>query len=462
VTGASRYLALLAGGSAAFTAFGSLVPFDFRDRPDAVAAFAQAMTRPLVPVSRSDAVVNVLLGVPLGFALLGAACGGRPVPVPRASRLGLALLPGCALFSAAVEFAQLYTPTRFCSGLDVIAQTIGAAVGMVGWVACGPWLLGEVGKAVGGTGTARRLLVAYVLFLGFVQALPLDFSASPADAYRKFRDGQVGGVPFGEFRSLTGTDVARRIATLLELGALYLPVGLLAAAVPGRCGGRGNFLGVLLGGLALAVGVELGQVVVRSRTSQATDVVVGTAAVVLGWLLGKAFRHGLNPRATVLLGAAWWAVAVGVSWSPFVVEPGVRVPFDWTPGRPLDGGNPLLALEAMLNKVVLFGLGGAVLAASTSVVAGRGKSRPAVASATVVAVVSGLLASAVLEWGQTWFVGRSPGLTDVVLGGLGGYGGAWLTETVRTLDRSGAEIGAGIGTKIGTKIGTEIGRGAIR
>ncbi len=458
MTGASRYLALLAGGSAAFTAFGSLVPFDFRDRPDAAEAFAQGMTPPFVAVSRSDAVVNVLLGVPLGFALLGAACGGRSVPVPRVTRLGLALLPGCVLFSAAVEFAQLYTPARFCSGSDVIAQTIGAAVGMAGWIACGPWLLGELGKAVGGTGTARRFLIAYVLFLGFVQALPLDFSASPADAYRKFRDGRVGVVPFGEFRSLTGDDLARRIATLLELGVLYLPVGLLAAAVPGRCGDRGSCpcVLVLLRGVALAVGVELGQVVVRSRTSHATDVVVGTAAVLLGWVLGKTFRHGLNPRATVLLGAAWWAVAVAVSWSPFVIEPGVRVPFDWTPGRPLDSGNPLLALEAMLNKVVLFGLSGAVLAASAFVAAGREKPKPRpvasvpVASVPVAAAVFGLLASAVLEWGQTWFVGRSPGLTDVVVGGLGAYGGARVTDTMRTPGRSGAGIRA------------EIERGTIR
>src|SRR5205823_747278 len=43
---ARRWYALLVCGSAAFTLFGSLVPFEFRDRPwgDATAAFARAMT----------------------------------------------------------------------------------------------------------------------------------------------------------------------------------------------------------------------------------------------------------------------------------------------------------------------------------------------------------------------------------------------------------------------------------
>jgi VanZ family protein len=428
VTGATRYLALLAAASAAFTFVGSLVPFEFRDRPGAVRAFTWAMAHPFAGVSKSDAVVNVLLGVPLGFALLGAACGSRQIPARRAVLRGLLLLPGCVVFSAAVEFTQLYTPARFCSGFDVLAQTLGAVLGMGGWLIGGPWLVAEVGKAVGGTGTAHRFLIAYTLFLAFVQALPLDFSASPADAYRKFRDGGVKPIPFGEFRTLTGDDATKRVATLLQLGGLYLPLGLLAAAVPGRFWHRDNFGRVLFAGCAFAAAVELGQVLVRSRTTSTTDVLVGGAAAFLGWAIGKTFRDGLSPHAQFFLGAAWWTALVWVSWSPFAVEPGAVVPFDWTPGGPLEGGNPLFALEAMLTKIVLFGLGGALVAGSGFLAWKAGETRTGVLAPVA---VLGLLGSGVLEFGQTRFVGHSPCVTDVLLGGLGAYCGAWATGKIR-------------------------------
>ena len=67
-----HWYAVLALGSASFTLFGSLVPFAFQGRPwgEAVDAFVAAMTGRITIESRSDAAANVMLGVPLGFALL--------------------------------------------------------------------------------------------------------------------------------------------------------------------------------------------------------------------------------------------------------------------------------------------------------------------------------------------------------------------------------------------------------
>jgi VanZ family protein len=42
----------------------------------------------------------------------------------------------------------------------------------------------------------------------------------------------------------------------------------------------------------------------------------------------------------------------------------------------------------------------------------------------------GLAASAVFEAGQTYFAGHTPGVTDVLLGGLGALCGAWVTTRV--------------------------------
>src|ERR1700722_5221257 len=240
--GARKWFALLVLGSAAFTLFGSLVPFEFRSRTwdDAVDSFVWAMTYRIKWESRSDGIANVMLGVPLGFGLLGMLCADRAVPWRRAGLYGLAMLPGCCAFAAGVEFAQLFVPVRTCAGSDVLAQTIGSAIGMAGWLICGQWLTDEIRKATTGSGAAGRFLIGYVLLLGFIQALPLDLSLSPADAYRKFRDGGVSFIPFGEFRRLASEKVWERVAALLKLGGLYLPAGLLAGCLPGRFWSKKN------------------------------------------------------------------------------------------------------------------------------------------------------------------------------------------------------------------------------
>jgi VanZ family protein len=219
---------------------------------------------------------------------------------------------------------------------------------------------------------------------------------------------------------LTGDEVLKRVATLLELAGLYLPVGLLAARLPGGFWRPSNIVRVALAALALALVMELGQVMVKSRTPSATDVIVGGGAALFGWAVGKAFRHGLNFQGMFFLGALWWVALLWVSWQPFAVEAGVRVPFDWVPGGPLEVRNPLAALEKMLTKVVLFGLAGAVLAGSAFGQPGR--------RTLEVAVALGLAAAAFFEFGQTRFLGHTPCVTDVLLGGLGAFCGAWVTR----------------------------------
>jgi VanZ family protein len=293
---ARRWFAFLVLASASFTLFGSLVPFEFRNRSDAVESFVRAMTARIVIESRSDVVANVMLGVPLGFGLLGLICVDRQIPRLRAGLYGLAMLPACCVFSASVEFAQLYVPVRTCSGSDVLAQTFGSAVGMTAWLVCGQRLTDEIRKATTGTGAAGRFLIAYVLLLGFIQALPLDLTLSPADVYRKFRDGGVRFVAFGEFRNYTSDQAWDRATSLLKLAGLYLPAGLLAGCLPGRFWSKANAGQVALAALGLSVGIEAAQVLVISRVSSATDALVGaTAAIVVGgW---PAVRIGeIDPR----------------------------------------------------------------------------------------------------------------------------------------------------------------------
>jgi VanZ family protein len=98
------------------------------------------------------------------------------------------------------------------------------------------------------------------------------------------------------------------------------------------------------------------------------------------------------------------------------------VPFDGLPGTPLVAGNPLWVLEELLTKLVLFGLLGVIVAA---VAADQSWRVPAWAA------LIGLLSALVIEVGQTRLVGHTPGLTDVLLGGLGAGCGAWTTGRVK-------------------------------
>ncbi len=127
--------ALAAAGVIAFVVYGSLVPFHFGPRAH---SFWGVLSGGVRVASRSDAVANVMLGVPLGFTLLGLICVDRKWPRAKAAVVGLLLFPLCVLFSALVEFAQLYTLTRTCSASDIVAQALGAAAGLTAWVLCGP------------------------------------------------------------------------------------------------------------------------------------------------------------------------------------------------------------------------------------------------------------------------------------------------------------------------------------
>jgi VanZ family protein len=384
---ARRVLGLLVVGSAAFTLYGSLVPFEFRARDwgEATDSFLWAMQERWWFESRSDAIANVMLGVPLGFGLLGFVRRGSP---GLAGDLVAAVctLPVCVGFAGFVEFAQLFVPERTCSGSDVLCQGVGAAIGMAAWMIAGRMLLVQAEILWRGADSGGRFLVLYLVLLAFVQLLPMDLSASPRDLYRKLRDDVVY-VPFSE--NLTW----ERFARLLQVFGLFAPVGLLGW----RYGRR--FLPAVV---AIPVVMEGLQLLVKSRTSSATDAFVGASAILLAPALAR----------SRLSSAMLWIVAmIVISWAPFVIGDQLKA-FDLTPGLPLERGNPLFALEDVLTKLILFGLLGAI-------------AKP---QAVWRAGLLGLALAAVFEIGQTRFLHHSPGITDVLIGGIGAAIGAMVRE----------------------------------
>jgi VanZ family protein len=368
--------------------------------------------------SKSDAVANIMLGVPLGFGLLGLTCVDRRSHI-RELALGLLLLPACAAFSATVEFAQLYCPSRTCAGSDVLMQTIGVVVGMSVWMVAGQRLTEQArliwsGPAIGGS--AGRWLVAYLVLLAFLQALPLDLTLSPADLYRKVRDGHAHFIPFGEFLGSKGP-TWDRVRSLIEVAALYLPVGLLLGCLPGRfwrsLGNAGPIFGLAV---LFAAGMEAIQMFVMSRTPSATDVLFGALTVLLAWWFAA---HGSRRAPVGVAWVVWSGVLLIANWQPFnfVAD---KSHVEWLPFLPLEMRNPLYALEDLLTKLVLFAPLGVA-----AVCTWRDFKHQLWLAAALGAGVS-----SVCETGQVFLPSHTPSVTDVMLGGAGAWAGGFAASRV--------------------------------
>jgi VanZ family protein len=437
LTAGRRAFAWLLLGVAAFVVYGSLVPFQFRALalPDAVDSFHAALTAGVKIDSRSDSVANVMLGVSIGFALLGLVSVDRNWPREKTVLFALLLLPVCGLFSAGVEFSQLFTVSRVCSASDIVAQVLGTIAGMVAWVLWGQQLtdrtLATINRA--DLNVASRLLIAYVALLAFIQTLPFDVSASPVDLYRKFRDGGVKFVPFGEFDGMTDAQRWGHIAKLVKLAGLYFPVGLLAARLKGRVE-RWSILPVAFAAIGLGICLESLQLVVRSRTPSVTDALVGAFAAMAGWYAARVHHEGLGLLFAVCWGIVWLAGMTPVTQPP----PGTAKletprPFDWMPGMPLESGDPLNALEEMLTKLLLFGLVGVLVAAWRLPPRTRRAAGGSLSVAVAIATVLGLLAGGFIEYSQRWYDTHTPCITDALLGGFGAAIGVLVASRLRTL-----------------------------
>jgi VanZ family protein len=308
------------------------------------------------------------------------------------------------LFAAAVEFAQLYAPDRTCAASDILAQGLGAAIGIAGWLAFGEWLTRLLADAPGGA--AGRMLLGTVAAVGFVQLLPLDLSASPADVYRKLRDGGVNVVPFADppgKNPTTGEDNPgwRRLVKWGQVVGLYLPVGLVAARLPRRLASP-RTLG--LGGFALAFVVEACQLLVKSRFPSTTDALLGGLGVTVGLVAGRIGRPWL--------GGAWLAGLVVVQWLPFRFATGPGT-VEWVPLADLLRADYLHAADEIALKVILFVPLGALVGRKAT------------------AAVAAFAASALVEIGQAYLPDRGASLTDPLLAMLGAAIGAWAAQRLR-------------------------------
>ncbi|OGW61675.1 MAG: hypothetical protein A2V83_02150 [Nitrospirae bacterium RBG_16_64_22] len=425
-----RVLALAALAYLLFVIYGSLVPLRFHARPlsEAWSAFLGIRYLSLGIASRADWVANILLFVPLAFLWLGVLWPGG-----RTSRIAASVLVlfACVGLSAAIEFAQLFFPPRTVSLNDVLAEGIGAGIGVIAWHLAGPGLMRWVDEWRGERSEkslALRLLYVYLFLLFGYNLLPLDLTISPVEIYHKWRAGRVVLVPFG----YPFADPAQEIYSLLADAVIWIP----AAYLWRRSAAKGP-LSSWLHVTAAAVLLEFLQLFVYTRVSDVTDVLTASIGAAGGVLLAaSASGRSTDPSAAsgIPRRLAWWTAAVAVwlavvaviFWYPFDFrfEPGFvrerllslwRVPF-----TTYYFGTEYRAATEVFHKIIFFLPGGALLS-SLSLRVERPARRRVVAAVGLAFI--GLVALAT-EAGQVFLPSKVADLTDAGLeatGGILGY-----------------------------------------
>jgi len=394
---------------ALFIVYATTIPFNFIQDPAQVRAKLAAIQ--WNPLKRTDgrrlaipdAVQNVMLFIP--FGMLGALACRRGIT----SRPGIVAVVGAAGtgLSAFVETLQLLTVDRVASMSDVMTNGLGAAggalvalegrrraLGVMRAHARSPWLTNRW--------TYPTLCALGVLVVSAWQPfdLTLDVSTVGSKARALSRDPWQQGPWTDE-----GSAVVLYALTTLAVANWLEASG--AALAP---------LKAALTVAVLAIGLESSQALVGSRTPSAWDAAVRLAGVAVGVALVPATRAFDRRRPWLaILFAACVASAAILSWGPFAIN-AERQPFTWFPFLGYYGSNWFPAVSHVIELALVYFPFSFVL----------GMSRPP-GQAMKAAALMALGAAIVIEYGQSWFVGRYADVTDVAFSALGGGLGAWFS-----------------------------------
>ena len=291
--------------------YGGLIPFHLTKDPALIAEhWARVGSNPLISpdtgrrLSLPDVAQNLLLFVPFGLLGVWAVDGGSE----REPRLRtIALVTGAALLlSAAVEALQLLTVDRVSSMADVGADTLGAVAGAVAWRPLRAfWARSSIAARV----RAIARLAAFPVFLLTVLLvcaaawLPFDVTLDVGNAVAKWH-----ALRHDWWQSET---LGRQM-----IGALrYALLALAAARVLRQAGARRPALWALAGAAAAAVGLEVTQLFIESRTPGVADAVSNALGALVGAVLARGWPYGRSASVWAAVVAGVSVVGVAIDWN---------------------------------------------------------------------------------------------------------------------------------------------------
>ncbi len=295
----TRWVILAAWLYFAFVVYGSLVPFHFYDLTPggAWSQFIHIRFLNLGMAARADWIANLVLYVPLGF-LLRAALAERGPRYASPSALGL-----CLITAVAVEFLQVYAPARTVSLNDLMAEAVGALLGVLAYRFSGNPVSGLVERlAAGGGATLRTALLLYTAAYLILSVFPFDFVLSGAELSAKF----AAAHSHAAFLAGGCERLVRCFAKLAAEIIAAVPIGAWLG-LRARRGSSVNVLGALLLGTVLGVAIEGAQLLLVSGVSQGASVLTRAFGVTAGFAATCAFDREQLHRWR---GYRHWLVAI--------------------------------------------------------------------------------------------------------------------------------------------------------
>ncbi|MGX2040169.1 VanZ family protein [Methylocaldum sp. MU1018] len=277
-----------------FVVYGSLVPFEYRERTldQAVEQFAAIAYLDLGVESRADWIANIVLYVPLAFLGCAWAVGMRSMGKLR-HLTALAVFSFCLAVAVAVEFTQIFFAPRTVSLNDLLAEALGSAGGIALFGLGRSRIAGLLDTfAAGGRSSVYAAAIGYALLYILLSLFPYDFVVSVQELAWKLDSDRWGWLIAGDCGG--GLRCAARQAG--EIAAIA-PLGVLVAlAAPGL-----GYRRIFLAGAALSLILELLQLLLASGVSQGISILWRGAGLTAGAAIGRILlRHGPLPLAWIV------------------------------------------------------------------------------------------------------------------------------------------------------------------
>ncbi len=392
---------------AAFIIYGTTIPFSFNLSPDHIAARLHRINwYPLLPGysnSLFDDVQNVLLFLPFGFL------GWTAIRDKNRRWKALAIVGMGSALSLFVEAVQVLSDTRTPAFTDLVFNTLGTALGVLGAMVLRRAVHGfahhaEV-KAFGASEAAYPALAfAALVFVG--ELAPFDFTLD----FGQFKSKIHGLLAHPFALDLPSDDLiflGRQILLAMFLGRLLKQRDIGHAAV------RIFLAGIVASGFG--IGLELCQMIVSSRGPAFQDCLV----LVLGSWIGAVLVPVQGWRRYPLFGALLVYVCVAASAALKELHP-----FHFGPWQADINLMPFLAEYAQTSFLAL-----ARFIEDALVWAPLGFCwaylLPGQALTWALAIGAAMATGVLLEISQGFIPGRYPDITDVLSAGMGaliGYG----------------------------------------
>lgn len=313
-----------------FLFYGSLTPFVFK--PVHIGwneGVSQILATGGYIESQMDWYVNLFLGIPAGFFMLGVLCLDRKTFWSALCALPVVFV--CFLAAFTVERLQLYTINRNCALSDIIAQTFGAGVGCVIWAISGQAIWDELRRFWNGSriqGAISVFILLYFFSLIIDAWSPFNFVYVLGDIWERWKNLTAFWIPFSEY----GSGIALYdISKMTLFFFLYVPIGVYiqwkSAELKRQSESPDNSFEMLVRDYPLAFTIAFtlvisaiaftGQFFIQSRTLFVTDIFIAILGAAIGCL---AFGWNSSKKrlivSTVCLAAILTAM-VGYYWTPF-------------------------------------------------------------------------------------------------------------------------------------------------